>query len=67
MEGYGEYTFYGGNDYVGDFKEDKFEGIGILEFSFGDVYKGEFSKDRMCGVPGNARILRPAQVHGEPI
>jgi len=38
-----------GMRYIGEFKDDKFNGRGVLKFSSGDVYKGEFKDDALHG------------------
>jgi hypothetical protein len=47
--GYGAYVYWGGDKYVGEFKNNKLHGSGVLHFSNGEQYVGLFKSDKRHG------------------
>ena len=46
---FGTFTFADGNQYVGEWKNNKFNGQGTFTFANGDKYVGEFKDDKRNG------------------
>ena len=46
---FGTYTYADGNKYVGEWKDDKFNGQGTYTYANGDKYVGEFRDDNLNG------------------
>jgi S1-C subfamily serine protease len=46
---FGTYTFADGNKYVGEFRDDKYNGQGTYTFADGNKYVGEFRDDKYNG------------------
>lgn len=42
MNGYGEYYYFNGNKYTGEFKHNMFEGQGIMNYLNGDIFEGSY-------------------------
>ena len=52
---FGEYTYSSGAKYVGEFKDDKFNGQGTLTLTDGTKYSGEFKDDKFNGQEQDAK------------
>ncbi len=52
---FGEYTYSSGTKYVGEFKDDKFNGQGTLTLPDGTKYVGEFKDDKFNGQEQDAK------------
>ena len=74
------FEFDGGDNYVGEFKDDDFHGLGTYIFSDGDVFRGYFQNGKwnglglyMFGSTGTAKgdvqlgVYRDGSINGEGV